>query len=333
MFGEFLQLWNRALPACALKALSPGPDQAGSFCYDVVDFAYTIDGAVLGPKALYISTHVAALRDLAALTRMSMVADQYDEAGVRRLRDFDMGGRSDELWIVNEARLVRHHPDSASNVYVDAFFSDVLLGVEVLAQQAATLGFLGGWLRRSRSEYLSRLLSDGDRGALETLREILVGMAGASELFGDPIVLGESSGHSFFRNLMTRMSTKMAIAARRTDVRESFDLLLQLSQAIAARDAASAGYELQALSVEIAKGSQRLTRNTYIVAIVAIVFTLVQVWIAVGDETSGAPTPTVTQPRPTVTQPGPTVTQPGPTVTQPGPTVTQPGPTVTQPGP
>ena len=120
---DFICYWASSPELSRLFALTV-PQRTTKPCvvYDVVDFDYTVNGVVVKPKDLYASKDSESLRALAGLTRMSSVFDSFDPTSVRQLARLDLGSRSDELWFVNEARLVRHHPDRTSNPYVEAFF-------------------------------------------------------------------------------------------------------------------------------------------------------------------------------------------------------------------
>jgi hypothetical protein len=279
---KFVRVWNSAILDIPLEAEQVPSQIDCAAIYEVVDVDHLVGGTVMAPKHLYVGDEVGALRDLAGLTRMSLVMDQYDEAGVRRLANHDLGNRTDEMWIVNEARLVRHHPEVAANAYVRAFFDDVLTGLDALTQQAATLSFISKWLRQARAGFLDGLFEGDPRcESFETMQRLLREMAGARELFADPITLQESSGHSFFRTLMSKVSAKLNIDQRRAEVRGSFDSLLQVAQAIAAQETVKNEVGLQKLSIEIAESSRRVTRNAYIIAIAAAMLALVQIVLAI----------------------------------------------------
>jgi hypothetical protein len=279
---KFVCVWNGAILDIPLEVDQIPSQIDRAAVYEVVDVDHMVGDKVIAPKHLYVGDEVGALRDLAGLTRMSLVMDQYDEAGVRRLANHDLGARTDEMWIVNEARLVRHHPEVAANAYVRAFFDDVLIGLDVLTQQAATLSFIGKWLRQARAGFLDGLLEGDPRcESFETMQRLLREMSGARELFADPITLQESSGHSFFRSLMSKVSEKLNLDRRRAEVRSSFDSLLQVAQAIAAQESVKNEFGLQKLSIEIAESSRRFTRNAYIIAIAAATLALVQILLAI----------------------------------------------------
>jgi hypothetical protein len=277
--AHFLRVWNSAIRDVQLSDDALDEKLSGCTVYEVVDFDHSVNGIVVPPKQLYSGSDIGALRDLAGLSRMSIVMDQYDEASVRKLSTFDLGSRTDELWIVNEARLLRHHPEVASNAYVRAFFEDVLLGIDITTQQAATFEFISRWLRRARSIFLDRLLTAGGEN---TMRVLLVGMAAASQILWDPIALPDDSGHSFFRSLMSKTSNALNVDRRRDEIHRSFDGLLNLAEAIAGQSTTDVEMSFQRMGLEVAESSRKLTRNSYIIAIVAVIMGIIQLLVAVG---------------------------------------------------
>jgi hypothetical protein len=275
---EFVEIWNSNTTLSRMFQLSvPARGIPPCLVFDVLDFDYTVDGRRIPPKELYASHHVGALRALAGLTRMSSVYDSFDEASVRNLADLDLGSRSDELWLVNEARLVRSHPERGTNPYVDAFFEDVCVGIRMQVERASSLIFLMSWLKQSQSDIMHRLaVADSTGETISVMRELLSVLTEMGYLVSDPAHLEDTSGHSFFRNVMTRASDRLALETRRQQIHGGFMDLLSLSQALSGQSVANGADTLQRESLAIARSSRRWAVLAVIFALVAVLITSAQ---------------------------------------------------------
>ncbi len=180
----FLRYWTSTLPRYRLSGQAHDVLLRHVETYDVVDFDFTVDGAVRRPKDIYRDGPVAALRALAGLTRMSHVMTEYSEENVRVLRRMDLGSRPDELWIVNVERMARHHPEHLTDLGKRLFLEDIVTAAEILLQQRVTLKHVTDWVRRMRATFLDRLTEESDAvGSQDVMRTLLRQIAWASDLY------------------------------------------------------------------------------------------------------------------------------------------------------
>jgi hypothetical protein len=174
LVAGFLGYWSAELPHYRLVGDAPRLLLGHTETYDIVDFDFTVDGAVSQPKDLYANGQVAALRSLAGLTRMSAVMDRYSEERVRALGELDLGSRPDELWIVNVERLTRHHAEHLGDRGKQLFLEDVINATEIILHQRVTLKYVTDWVRRTRATFLDRLTAEEDvAGSHAVMRALL----------------------------------------------------------------------------------------------------------------------------------------------------------------
>lgn len=281
-------VWNSNEGLKNLFVLRSSIQDVPCLVFDLLDFDFQVGGKALPPKELYVSQHLDALRALAGLTRMSSVFERFDEASVRNLAALDLGSRSDELWIVNEARLIRRHPDRGTNPFVDAFYEDVRTGIRLLVERASSLIFLMGWLKSAQSDLMQRLTkAKGAAQTVEVMSDLVAVLTEMSYLVSDPAHLEDTSGHSFFRNVMSRAGDRLALDARRQQIHDGYLDLLALSQALSSQHVATSSEELQVAALSVAKSSRTWAVLAVVFAVMALAITVIQFVIALRGAKGG----------------------------------------------
>ncbi|GAA4227858.1 hypothetical protein GCM10022254_16580 [Actinomadura meridiana] len=282
LVAEFLRYWSSALSSYRLVDDAPRVLLRHTETYDVVDFDFTVDGAVRQPKDLYRSGEVAALRALAGLTRMSHVMDRYSEEKVRALEEMDLGSRPDELWIVNVERLTRHHPEHLSDRGKQLFLEDVVRATEIILHQRVTLKYVTDWVRRTRATFLDRLTAEEDvAGSHSVMRTLLAQIAWSSDLYSETLAVHRDSGSSFFRTIVSRIAELKEVDLSRDAVSGSVTRMLEIASAIFQERSAAASARLQEVSLSVGRASRNIGIAAAILVVASVLLAAAQVWMAV----------------------------------------------------
>jgi hypothetical protein len=279
---EFLRYWSSELSHYRLVHDAPRILLGHTETYDIVDFDFTVDGAVRQPKDLYRNGQVATLRALAGLTRMSHVMDRYSEDKVRDLEKMDLGSRPDELWIVNVERLTRHHPEHLSDRGKQLFLEDVVRAAEIILHQRVTLKYVTDWVRRMRATFLDRLTSEQDVvGSHTVMRTLLTQIAWSSDLYSETLAVHRDSGSSFFRTVVSGIADLKEIDSSRDAVSGSVTRMLEIANAIFQERSAAASARLQQVSLDVGRSSRNTGIAATILAVAGAVLAAAQIWLAI----------------------------------------------------
>ncbi|MEV5828474.1 hypothetical protein AB0L25_23230 [Spirillospora sp. NPDC052242] len=279
---EFLRHWSSTLPRYRLIDTAPAVLLGHTETYDVVDFDFTVDGAVRRPKDLYRDGPVTGLRALAGLTRMSHVMNRYGEDNVRALREMDLGSRPDELWIVNVERMTRHHPEHLSDLGKRLFLEDIVSAIEITLQQRVTLKYVTDWVRRMRATFLDRLTAERDvSGSHAVMQTLLTRIAWSSDLYSEVPAVHRDSGSSFFRTIVSRVDQLKEVDASRDAVSRSVQSMLDIANAIFQERSAATSAALQEISLNVGKTSRNTGFAAVFLAVAAAILAIVQIWVAI----------------------------------------------------
>ncbi len=163
---KFFEFWNSRIKFIQLNLIDTKLSNFQKF--EILDFDHNLE---LPINTIFTNDKENA-KQLARLLRMTKSSySSFDDKKVEKLKELNLGSRNDELWIINEDRLVRHHPED--NIYLKAFLSDIILGIEILTQYESNLLYLNHWVVDKRAELRNILSEQKDKKQLEnTLSEI-----------------------------------------------------------------------------------------------------------------------------------------------------------------
>lgn len=225
--------------------------------YELVDFGISKgDQPIACREVLAGSEHA---RELAGFLRMSRPGawEHYNAESVLAIAAQTFGNRDDDLFFVGERRLYRCHPEE--RVDVALWFDDLRLAAGIML---ATETFL---------EFASRMLADTSallpaeeaNPAPDGLEKLVLSESLLSRL-ADPFLFERAVGHSFFREVLTRMREGLGlpqlhglVLARVEQVRTGIDYVIQL--------------RLAAIGAKSAKRTERLTTLVVVLTLVMLV--------------------------------------------------------------
>jgi len=283
-----LDMWNTGLTGYALEPSRFERLSDHLEFFDIVDLDYLVGGVRVWPKKLYKGTYPESLKALAGIARMSAVYKNYSLEACKVLSGLDLGNRSDEFWIVNAERLVRHHPEQLSDIAKQLFLTDVILGIDIACAQRATLDFLVTWSRRQRAVFLDQLTLDPGAGRDEAMRSLLKQIAWSADLYRELPAMERSTGSSFFGILMERVQSTRGLSVLQNEVTTSVSQALEIADAMFAERTARSAQDSNAKSLEVADSSRRAAQIAVWIAVAALLVAVVQLTVALwssGDVT------------------------------------------------
>ena len=199
------------------------------YCFDVLDFDYSIN------KNKKIDIYDLCededlLKQLTRIFRMSLNNYQNtDVSRIRRLLDDNIGYRRDELWLINENRIVRHYPEAKADNYKELFFKDVILGCEIFIQYKVALLYLNQWVITKYSR-IKEAINSNKRSASENLNEledIIFEMTNFINIFSDDFYVQMNIDNSFFNEIIEHLIEKLNLMSILNSNRHLLSSLLE----------------------------------------------------------------------------------------------------------
>jgi len=149
LFNDFFNNYNNKIKF--KKKMDDNLEQYISY-YEIVDFDYDKTKMKKNTiKSMY--DNELYLKSLVALFKMTRTDfSNYDISKISDIKNNDYGDRVDELWAINQDRLLRHHPEAKTKENIENFFLDIILGIEILLQQKIALQYLNQWIGKQNIE-------------------------------------------------------------------------------------------------------------------------------------------------------------------------------------
>jgi len=235
------------------KSLTDDFEQYVSY-YELVDFDYGKNGTKKTPiKLMYEKGSEDLLKQLVALFRMTKIDfESYDVTMISDIKNHDYGNRVDEIWAINEDRLLRHFPYEKADEYTKLFFLDVVLGIEILLQQKIVLQYLNQWIDIRRAK-LREGVSFGD-GMPEfvgkQVNPLISEVFNVYDVISNGLIIQRNANHTFFNLIIEKsiscMHLREMLGSNRELIMDFFSLLSSISSQMTANASAAvgkAGYE------------------------------------------------------------------------------------------
>ena len=176
------------------------------YSYDVIDFDYTISDEK-NIHDLLNGDDDDLFKQLVRISRASL--DNYKNHNPVRIKkkflDDNIGHRKDELWLINEVRIVRHFPKKDSNETKKRFFEDVILGCEIFIQYKVAFLYINQWVI-TKWPKIKNGLTAKELGEPKTL---IFEIFNFINIFSDDFYVQMSINHRFFSEIMEKLIKKL----------------------------------------------------------------------------------------------------------------------------
>lgn len=271
----FVGWWNTAISSQRLDVDVTDILSVSTYRYEIVDMnAYCRDahGSEAPIKTLYDAASLDGVRGLAGLSRMARKASwsHYSRLALENLRSADLGNRVDEIWIVNQDRILRSFGEGRSDPDVAAFLRDVDLAVELVCQERATLGYLADGIQRADHDARRTMggRARGDVTARRALQTMLHDSAALGRLLGDPLTLRREAKHSFLSRLIGSVAKEIGAV-------EAWEACRAASTATSAAISAELSLLASEAQLELAHHARRTNRGIYVLTLATLLVALV----------------------------------------------------------
>jgi len=202
--------------------------------YEIIDFDYvTKEAEKMKIKSMCVDE--SYLRPLVALFRMNESDfSNYDMNKISDIKDNDHGNRVDELWAINRDRLLRHHP-YRKDEHNKRFFSDIVLGIEILLQQKVVLQYLNQWIG-TQSSRLRKVIDGKCEVNNDKIFPLIFEMVNIYDIISDSFIIQRNTNHAFFNLIIEKsidnMHLKDILCTNREMISDLFSLLTYISSQI-----------------------------------------------------------------------------------------------------
>lgn len=250
--------------------------------YELVDFDYGRSGAKKMPiKSMYEKGAEDLLRPLVALFRMTKINfNSYDIAMISDIKNRDYGNRVDEIWAINEDRLLRHFPYEKADTYTKLFFLDVVLGIEILLQQKIVLQYLNQWIDIRRSKLREGINFRGERPKFDEnqINPLIGEVVDVYDVISNGLIIQRNANHTFFNVIIEKsidcMRLKEMLGSNRELIMDFFSLLSAISSRMTADAAVSVGEAGYKAAVSMGLLTRIMTAVAVLQLLVAVVMLL-----------------------------------------------------------
>ena len=299
---NFVAFWN-ASPISSTQLVSPSSEllEEVLHSYEIIDFDFNLRSdneqeEIRSVKNIYKDVDIVPACELAAISKMSPVSCKaLNDTKLIEFFDTDIGSRDDELWAINKDRMIRRHPDRRS-IYNKAFFSDIKMASEILATQQATFDFLEEWVAKRRKAMVGQMLEY--RGL--TLKEkndfqMQFGeVMHITQLLIEPVLLQKNVRHAFYIQVVSRVAKCMEIQESNERSSRALQDFAQLIETVSGYQNAELSATLGNLQVQFAKSAKRIGIATIWITVLAIILTLLQVYMAIQSSRQSPTLPNTT---------------------------------------
>ena len=225
----FIDCWNAHINELYFEKIQKNQFDMFLHNYEIIDFDYTIyDGITRKSskkkiKDIFESGDYDLIKQFAGFSKMSHYYSLYDIEKLDKFISSNFGNRDDELWIINEERFIRHHPEAKTNKYNTAFFSDAKLVFEILLQQETCLEYVNIWVNKYRNDFRNKLVKSlKNKKKNNDVELFLENIAHLSDIFSDKYLTQRNVKHSFFYDIYIRAVDVLKIDNLMTITKESF---------------------------------------------------------------------------------------------------------------
>ena len=236
--------------------------------FDILDFDYIPSEQ----KDIHdLCTDDDLLKQLVRIFRMSLNDYQNcDVNRIKRLLDDNIGYRRDELWLINENRIVRHYPLAETDDYEVSFFSDVILGCEIFIQYKVALLYLNQWVIVKYSR-IKDIINSNKNAASKNLNEleiIIFEMINFINIFSDDFYVQMNINHSFFNEIIERLIKKLDLMSILKSNRNLLSSLFEQLSSIS--------------SILTADKSNKTNKMVGVITIIMVIIAIMQLIVTMG---------------------------------------------------
>jgi hypothetical protein len=253
--------------------------------YEIIDFDYHIapGNRFMTISEIFSSTNIDLLKQLAGLSRMSPSHRHYASTALSNFKYANISNRDDELWVINEERLLRYHPESKKNIYIDSFFEDVRLSFEILLQQEVNLEYLSAWINKKKSELRIMLSehysSNKSVGDIE-IQTVWAEIANMSDIFCDQFIIQRNVKHSFYNSVLRKAFEVLSIESIIKQTKDSFNDLFANYSIYSSQKSANLSLDLEEANLKLNKSVKLLNVCIVIMTLIMLGVGLLQTYIA-----------------------------------------------------
>jgi len=267
----FFSEWNKTTIQLKLSSNENLFDNLESF--EIFDFNF-LNTDIRSINELFQLKDLTPLKQLARLFRMTKSSYmQYDESKLKEIREQNLGNRSDELWIINDERLVRNHPDQ--NVYLQAFLEDIILGIEILKLHEANLIYLYNWIIAKRSFLRENLYKD-EKLFMTKFYSFWTEIVTIYENSIEPFVKLRGAKHSFYNILIAKVKSQTNIVEFRNDVKDEFEELFATLNSVSSLQSNQTSYADEQINLIINRDNQKLNNRMLLLTFIVLIAGVLQ---------------------------------------------------------
>lgn len=271
--NNFISIWNNCKNIITLRQIDTNTFEY-FHVFEVFDFDFNIRGKQAGIATLFQKKNIHILKQVARLLRMTK-SDylKYNPDKLLDINAMNLGFRDDELWIINDERLVRHHPDD--NVYLTSFLDDFILGLDILKQYEANLHFLHHWVIRRRAQIRSQLSSPSNDSAKDLSKswfEIIHFYDNTLEQFTKQ----RNVRHSFFNLLLNSAVQEIKLVTYSKEVKNEFSELFSTLNSLTSFRLTETMLDLEKNNYALAKTGNKINNTLLILSIIMAIVSIIQ---------------------------------------------------------
>lgn len=289
--NNFIKCWNAHINEFQLAEVTFDEIESYVHHYEVIDFDYRIMPGNQSMSMVEIFEHpeTQILKQLAGLSRMSPTYNNYADSKLISFKDNDISNRDDELWVINLERLLRYHPESKKNIYVDSFFTDVKLGFEIILQQEISLEYLSAWINKKRAELRIKLSTKllGDKSVNEKeIQSILGEITNLSDIFSSQFIIQRNIKHSFYNAVFLRAFEVLSIEKIIKQTKESFNDLFSIYSVYSSQKISNISLSFEEANLQLNKSVERLTLWVVVMTFIMLSFGALQLYTGLNSTSS-----------------------------------------------
>ena len=285
--ADFVVFWNSSVPQ--INLITPNIEFLKEilYSYEIFDFDFHItDGEktceINSIKSLYTDKNIIPVCELYSIAKMSPAsATSLNDTRLFEFIATDIGGRNDELWSINRERMLRYHPDRDS-LYNKALFSDIKTAVEILISQKATFDFLEEWVDKKRKIVLEKMLYFNcmdEKGKNDFHRQFGEVM-GTTQLLIEPVLLQKNVRHAFYLQAVSSLVSSLGIQDSNQKASYALKDFAQLIESVSGYRNSDLVATMGSIQIQLAKSAKRIGFITIFIALVSIILTIIQVYLA-----------------------------------------------------
>lgn len=273
---QFIELLSDCITELEIEKIPLNKFEQYLNYYEIIDFDYdTNETEKVKIKSMYKDEFY--IKSLAALFRMSKTDFyNYDVSMISDIRHNDCGNRIDELWAINQDRLLRYHTYAKTDKYIECFFSDIILGTEILLQQKIVLQYINQWISIKRFN-LREMVNINPRGLEvdnEKIVQLIFEMVNIYDVVSDGFLIQKNTNHTFFNLIIEKIIENMRLEKMHNSGRVIISDLFSLLTSISSQISTNTSINFDNLNFELSKSMGRINsfvwKITLLMAIVAI---------------------------------------------------------------